>query len=67
MLKHFILIPALLSFAFVSGCGGTQVTRTETNTTVDLSGKWNDTDSRLGGRRNDFRFVVLSLARAIRS
>jgi hypothetical protein len=31
----------------VSGCGGKTVTRIESDTTVDLSGRWNDTDSRL--------------------
>jgi len=30
-----------------AGCaGGKQVTRVDTNTTIDLSGNWNDTDSR---------------------
>jgi uncharacterized protein (TIGR02722 family) len=32
---------------FVLGCGGKTVTRVEPDTTIDLSGKWNDTDSRL--------------------
>jgi len=31
----------------LAGCGGKQVTRLEADTTVDLSGRWNDTDSRL--------------------
>jgi uncharacterized protein (TIGR02722 family) len=35
---------ALVAFA---GCGGKQVTRIDPNETVDLSGRWNDTDSRL--------------------
>lgn len=39
-----LLVLACLSL----GCGGgKQVTRLETNTVTDLSGKWNDTDSRL--------------------
>jgi uncharacterized protein (TIGR02722 family) len=29
------------------GCGGTKVTRIDPATTVDLSGRWNDADSRL--------------------
>jgi uncharacterized protein (TIGR02722 family) len=29
------------------GCGGKQVTRIDANSTTDLSGEWNDTDSRL--------------------
>jgi hypothetical protein len=37
-------------FAFVliagSGCGGKTVTRIDADTTTDLSGRWNDTDSR---------------------
>ena len=35
-----------LAPAFVA-CGGTKVTRMETNEVKDLSGRWNDTDSRL--------------------
>jgi len=43
------LIAVLLILALaVTGCGQkTQVTRIETDSTVDLSGRWNDTDSRL--------------------
>jgi uncharacterized protein (TIGR02722 family) len=36
---------ALLLFA--SGCASTHVTRIEPNAVTDLSGRWNDTDSRL--------------------
>lgn len=43
VLSSFILIGIIL----VSGCGpSTKVTRIDSDTTVDLSGKWNDTDSR---------------------
>jgi uncharacterized protein (TIGR02722 family) len=44
---------ALTAFALViglvalTGCGGKEVTRIDTDTTVDLSGKWNDADSRM--------------------
>jgi uncharacterized protein (TIGR02722 family) len=40
---------SLLIAALVVGCGGSgkTVTRVEADTTVDLSGDWNDTDSRL--------------------
>jgi len=31
----------------IAGCGGKKVTRIDPNETVDLSGEWNDTDSRL--------------------
>ena len=42
------LMPALLLLAPVlSGCGETQVKREDVNTVQDLSGHWNDTDSRL--------------------
>jgi uncharacterized protein (TIGR02722 family) len=36
-----------VSLILVLGCGGKTVTRVETNTTIDLSGKWNDADSRM--------------------
>lgn len=41
---------ALINSAFISmlaGCVPTQVTRTNTDQVTDLSGRWNDTDSRL--------------------
>lgn len=38
---------AIVSALLVAGCGGKKVTRVETDTTIDLSGRWNDTDSRL--------------------
>ncbi len=46
-MKGFTLIwVAALTLALV-GCGGKKVARIDPETTVDLSGKWNDTDSRL--------------------
>ncbi len=39
-----MLLIAIVAFA---GCSGKQVTRIDSDTTVDLSGRWNDTDSRL--------------------
>ena len=45
-MKMRIYLAIILSCLLVSGCG-TKVTRIETNETVDLSGAWNDTDSRL--------------------
>jgi uncharacterized protein (TIGR02722 family) len=42
------LAVAFLSVLLLAGCsGGKQVTRLDADTTVDLSGRWNDTDSRL--------------------
>jgi uncharacterized protein (TIGR02722 family) len=41
-----LLISLLVPIVF-AGCGGKSVTRIESDTTVDLSGQWNDTDSRL--------------------
>ncbi|MCB2230898.1 penicillin-binding protein activator LpoB [bacterium] len=43
-----LLIVLSLGLLIVAGCGGgKQVTRLETDTVTDLSGRWNDTDSRL--------------------
>lgn len=46
-----VRIRPLLSVAFAAtllgGCGGKQVTRVDPDTTIDLSGRWNDADSRL--------------------
>ena len=44
-MKRIILV--LLALVVAIGCGQRKVTRLETDTVTDLSGKWNDTDSRL--------------------
>lgn len=36
-----------LAALMLTGCAGRTVTRVEPDTTIDLSGRWNDTDSRL--------------------
>jgi uncharacterized protein (TIGR02722 family) len=38
---------ALVAAAALSACGGTSVTRMDPNAAADVSGRWNDTDSRL--------------------
>ena len=41
------LVPLLALSAFaLPGCGGTQVTRTDSNASKDLSGRWNDVDTK---------------------
>ncbi|MEE9554130.1 MAG: penicillin-binding protein activator LpoB [candidate division Zixibacteria bacterium] len=43
-----VFIAAILAAVLIIGCGGAKkVTRLDSNTVTDLSGKWNDTDSRL--------------------
>ncbi|HNY29308.1 MAG TPA: penicillin-binding protein activator LpoB [Fibrobacteria bacterium] len=46
---QFLSTPVLLAAALVAlgGCAGKEVTRISTNTTTDLSGRWNDADSRM--------------------
>lgn len=45
-MKTFAVV--LIASALLFGCGGgKQVTRLDTESTTDLSGRWNDTDSRL--------------------
>ncbi|MBE9504487.1 MAG: penicillin-binding protein activator LpoB [Proteobacteria bacterium] len=46
-MKNLIRILTYLLLIFVFGCAGTSIKRVETQETIDLSGKWNDTDSRL--------------------
>lgn len=48
-MKSFITKILIVSLIlFLAGCGSSRnVTRTATDTTVDLSGRWNDADSRL--------------------
>lgn len=46
--KVWIAIICILVIGVVAGCGtSTKVKRVESDVVVDLSGKWNDTDSRL--------------------
>jgi PBP1b-binding outer membrane lipoprotein LpoB len=50
MKRNPILLVAVLALAAVTllgGCSKTQVTRVGTDTTIDLSGHWNDADSRM--------------------
>jgi hypothetical protein len=48
MLTRLALLCAACGLVLMAGCGSSkQVTRLETDTTTDLSGEWNDTDSRL--------------------
>lgn len=46
---HYLMYAGLLLiWALTMGCGASKtVERIETDTTIDLSGRWNDTDSRL--------------------
>jgi hypothetical protein len=45
--RSLALAFAAVTAATMVGCGGKTVTRIDPDTTVDLSGRWNDTDSRL--------------------
>jgi uncharacterized protein (TIGR02722 family) len=47
MLKRSPVWLALFLAPVLAACGGTKVTRMDTNEVKDLSGQWNDTDSRL--------------------
>ena len=45
-MSRFVLVLLAMS-TLVLGCAGKEVTRVDPNTTIDLSGKWNDADSRM--------------------
>jgi hypothetical protein len=48
MLNRLTILCAVCGLLFLAGCGSSkQVTRLEADSTTDLSGEWNDTDSRL--------------------
>ena len=48
MKKQWILLVCIcLMASLVSGCGGRSVKRTEVDKVIDLSGRWNDSDSRM--------------------
>jgi uncharacterized protein (TIGR02722 family) len=42
-----VLLTAVFALLLIAGCGGREVTRTDTDTVTDLSGYWNDTDARI--------------------
>jgi uncharacterized protein (TIGR02722 family) len=47
MRARFLLLFAVFATSLLPACGGKQVTRVDPGTTIDLSGRWNDSDSRL--------------------
>lgn len=47
MKKWICVLTTLLFVAFLSGCSSHKVTRIDSEQVTDLSGRWNDTDSRL--------------------
>jgi uncharacterized protein (TIGR02722 family) len=47
MKKYIYLVLAASLLLFVSSCGNRKVKRIDPSTQTDLSGRWNDTDSRL--------------------
>ena len=46
-LKNIALLLSFVAFTTLLGCSRIKVTRSDINKQVDISGKWNDTDSRL--------------------
>ena len=45
---RFTIYALLIGIIVFSGCSSSkQVTRVDADTTIDLSGRWNDTDSRM--------------------
>ena len=47
MKKNIVMIVLGICVVFVAGCSATSVKRVDVDEQVDLSGRWNDTDSRL--------------------
>lgn len=47
MTRKIIIAPAILLLLLVSSCANRKVTRIDPNKQTDLSGRWNDTDSKL--------------------
>ncbi len=46
-MKSLAASAAVIMMLGLAGCGGAKVARVDAESTTDLSGKWNDTDSRL--------------------
>lgn len=47
MMPTIRTVAVLSMLSILAGCSGTKVTRVAANSTIDLSGKWNDADSRM--------------------
>ena len=47
MRRIFIGTLVVLTIALINGCANRKITRIDPNETIDLSGRWNDSDSRL--------------------
>ncbi len=47
MFTVFKIIVSVAVIAFIAGCGGREVTRTNPDTVTDLSGYWNETDAQM--------------------
>ena len=47
MRRIFIGTLVVLTIALINGCANRKITRVDPNETIDLSGRWNDGDSRL--------------------
>lgn len=47
MRRIFIGTLVVLTIALINGCANRKITRVDLNETIDLSGRWNDSDSRL--------------------
>lgn len=47
MMSTIRVMSVFVAALVISGCSGTKVTRVAANSTIDLSGKWNDADSRM--------------------
>ena len=46
-IRPFAAVAAVIIMLGLAGCGGAKVARVDAESTTDVSGKWNDTDSRL--------------------
>lgn len=47
--RALVFTVLIASLATLAACGGKKVERIDTDTTIDLSGRWNDADSRMVG------------------
>ncbi len=47
MSNRILIIPLVISFLLLDSCANRKITRIDPNQQTDLSGRWNDTDSKL--------------------
>ena len=56
--RNLLLIAIVVTTTFFTSCFTRKVTRVNTNSVIDLSGRWNDTDSRVASKELAYEILT---------